>query len=437
MSVYNVVQQAEALLHPEEGFAMWDPYAELKKFQLPNGLTVYLGTWDRPWLKVGIVVHSGARQDVDGKEGTAHFVEHLVGENVRPWTNETIKRYFQESGGKASLGSTGYNATSFHFDMPLEGDNLERALDLFGHMLVDCKIEHMVERERQVIIQEFARRFPIRWMADRVLRRRQLLFPGVKLARSPGWVGTPESILRITAEDMQSFYDQYYTPANMTIVAVGGLKPEEFAAILSKSPFGFEKSGIRTPLVKLIDHFNPPEENMLIHKISDYSLQAADRSAIESFVAMPGTVRRKALARVSDVLGDVFFREIREKRGWTYGFSSGWEDFGEAYEFNIQGAFPWNGLEAIEGLVDDCLAMAEKNDDLIQHHIKASVLGYKIIDVSGSKVVDGSVGDLKFHHRVLSNEEEARVSAAVTVEEVKSIFPLLARDRRWTVIIHP
>ena len=92
---------------------MWDPYAELQRFQLSNGLSVYLGTWNRPWLKAAMMVHSGAREDPEGKEGTAHFLEHLLIENVQPWTYETARQYFQRFGGSAVFGKTYYDGASY------------------------------------------------------------------------------------------------------------------------------------------------------------------------------------------------------------------------------------------------------------------------------------------------------------------------------------
>jgi len=416
---------------------MWDPYADLQKFQLSNGLTVYLGTWDRPWLKVGMIVHSGSRQDPDGEEGVAHFVEHLLSENVQPWTQESARQYFQEIGGSASFGTTYYDATTYDFTVPLESDYLERALDLFGHMLMDSKIEHMVERERQVIIQEFTDKFPMRWMFDKALRRRQLLFPGTKLARSVRSFGVPESILAISKEEMQIFYDQNYAPANMSIVAVGGLKPEEFAMILERSPFGLKKSGVRTPLAHAIDHFDPPKESKLIHKISDHSLQVIDHSFIDSYAAIPGVVSPKVVGRASGILKDVLFREIRQKRGWTYGFSVTWENFKEAYEFRIQGTFPWDGLGVIEDLVDECIAQAGRNDDLISHHIKTLIMRFRITDLNGDELVNAAIDDLRLYQRVVSIKEESEAATAVTVEDVRAILQTLSRDRRYTSIANP
>ena len=143
------------------------------------------------------------------------------------------------------------------------------------------------------------------------------------------------------------------------------------------------------------------------------------------------------MGRACGVLEDVLFKEIRQKRGWTYGFSVTWENFKEAYEFHIQGAFPWDGLEVIEDLVDECIAQAGRSDDLISHRIKASVMRYRIVDLNGNVIVGGAIDDLRLQQRVVSIKEEGEAAAAVTVEDVRAILQTLSRDRRYTSIANP
>ncbi|KKP80963.1 MAG: hypothetical protein UR80_C0013G0008 [Parcubacteria group bacterium GW2011_GWB1_35_5] len=42
---------------------MYDPYADFVKHVLANGLEVHSVSWDRPWIGMEIVVHSGGRED--------------------------------------------------------------------------------------------------------------------------------------------------------------------------------------------------------------------------------------------------------------------------------------------------------------------------------------------------------------------------------------
>jgi predicted Zn-dependent peptidase len=61
---------------------MWDPYSQFETRVLDNGLTIHvLHGPERPGVRFVFGIHSGARHDLPGKEGTAHFMEHLVHRN--------------------------------------------------------------------------------------------------------------------------------------------------------------------------------------------------------------------------------------------------------------------------------------------------------------------------------------------------------------------
>lgn len=91
---------------------MYDPYADFKKTVLPNGLEVHSQFWERPWIGVEIVVHSGAREDPVEMPGLAHFVEHAVSKNIPNWEYDQSKEFFETCGGGAGFGSTNYASIS-------------------------------------------------------------------------------------------------------------------------------------------------------------------------------------------------------------------------------------------------------------------------------------------------------------------------------------
>ena len=47
--------------------------------------------------------------------------------------------------------------------------------------------------------------------------------------------------LHVSPSDLQRYYDQYYTPANMSIVGVGGVNLSQLVDLLAASPFAVEK----------------------------------------------------------------------------------------------------------------------------------------------------------------------------------------------------
>ena len=140
---------------------MWDPYSEFESATLPNGLQVHAAHWEkRPWQAVGFVIHSGAEQDPVGLEGLIHFVEHLVSKNT-PTSLKDMEMFFNDCGGSANFGMTGYGDSKYRFFVPADRAVITRAFDMFGQMLLQGRLERFVERERQVIIGEFHRRYPV------------------------------------------------------------------------------------------------------------------------------------------------------------------------------------------------------------------------------------------------------------------------------------
>lgn len=416
---------------------MWDPYAALQYTQLPNGLAVYLGTWDRPWIKMGMIVHAGAKDDPHGKDGVAHFLEHLLIENVEGWTREQASSHFEQIGGSAGFGSTSYNATKYKCSVPLEGDNLKFALDLFGSMLISCSIERFVERERQVILNEYMEQFPTLLQAEMLTRRRKLFFEGTRLGTFLRPFGRLETIPIITLEDIRDFYARCYTPANISIVAVGGIELEQFITALQDSPFGVSKSGNRVFLPAPMTEIGNPAETRWDKSAAELTNLKLHQSIIELYTAFPGTTNMKTVARVSNVLDATFYREIREKRGWTYGFNINWNHYPEAYEFSIIARFPWENLAVMEDLIDECIDIASRRTDVIEHYIKCSVSYYKILDPNGEKVVNASGDDLAGQGHIDTYTDEIRLAKSVTVEQVQSVLSRLSRERCFTMTLHP
>jgi len=175
---------------------MWDPYAEFESAALPNGLTVYAAHWPgRSWEAMGFMIHSGAEQDPIGLEGLAHFVEHLVSCNAKI-PPQLLRAFFEGRGGSADLGMTSYFYTRYRFFAPTNREFLKKALSNFGHMLFLAKLENFVERQREIIIAEFNRRYPAKLALDLTLRERRALFSGDRIERFVRALGTPESVAR-------------------------------------------------------------------------------------------------------------------------------------------------------------------------------------------------------------------------------------------------
>jgi insulysin len=133
-----------------------DRYAMLKKFIFPNNLELYsFQAPDVSFETIGFIVYAGYRQDPDGKEGLAHFVEHLVGDNCSLSSDE-IEDFFRRQGGDYNRGETDVLKTAYRFSMLADEPALHQAFSIFSRMLISSDLKEQ-EKERRRVSNEIIR----------------------------------------------------------------------------------------------------------------------------------------------------------------------------------------------------------------------------------------------------------------------------------------
>lgn len=419
---------------------MWDPYAEFESATLPNGLTVHAAHWPgRPWQAVSFLIHSGAEHDPFGLEGVAHFVEHLVSENGSVSFNR-MDAFFESKGGEAGFGKTGYPYTSYDFFAPANNVVLAEAFSMFGHMLLLAKLEKKIERERKVILAEFNRSYPIKFKFDLQMQMHKAVYHGTFLERFVTPLGTPQSINQTTKNDLQTYYDTHYTPANMSIVAVGGLKLDQLMELLASSPFVVAKEGCRTELPTPSSIVSVPLETRSVMNVSRYltSEVPANICAYESIAIIPTVFPSAAVSLTCGVLSQLLNKEIRLKRAWAYSTDCSFHNFRNFFSVSINcGALHLEALDAVEDVVESCIALAKSRNDLLRKIQQERIAGGSMIDSTGRRIRDGATGDLAWHQRIISFREANENLSQVTIKDIREVLEWLRLERRWTRITRP
>lgn len=418
---------------------MWDPYAEFESTTLPNGLTIHATYWpERSWEAIGFVVHSGAEQDPVGLEGVAHFVEHLFSDNATIPEKE-ISAFFKDCGGSVKLGSTSHGATKYYFFVPAERGVLAKAFSLFGHMLLSEKLEKLVERERQVIISEFHQSYPIKFNLDLAWRKAKVLYPDYWLSRYVTPLGSPESVNKITQSDLQAYYDTHYTPANISVVGVGGLRFSELVEILSESPLSANKQGVRTPLPLRVTEVKPLQET---RHVFEYSKHVSMSTPVEvgayfSTAVLPGNVNT-AIRILKLMLDEILDDEVRQDCAWAYDIYCSWHDFRHFHEFFIScGAVSLNEINAIENVVEICVASLTDRQDLFENSKRQEIANSRMTDPSGCGVCNATVNELADYNRIISLTEYGRELEALKMSDIRDMLKWLRPEQRWTLINKP
>jgi len=419
---------------------MWDPYAEFESITLQNGITIHvLNLPGRPFEAVGFLINSGSQQDPVGLEGLAHFTEHLVSYNAGMEKND-IDSFFHDCGGIVCLGETSDFYTNYKFFLPINDRIIvSKAFSIFGDMLISSNIEKNIEIERNVIIEEFNREYPLYFKFDLELKEQKALYGGYWLERSTSSLGNLDSIKKISQNDLQSFYDNHYTPVNIDIICVGGMTLSEVKKIILESSFAKNKIGVKTSVQGVVKKFADLLENFNVIDMSAYYGKDVLKAASYCSTAnIPGDVSRSSISILDEMLSNILNHEIREKRSLTYDIYSDWSDFRHFYSFYIKcEAFSPTAVNDMEKIVCSCIESIPKRNDLFKQIKKRAIARSFMVDSTARGICDSAMYNISSFGKIVSLDEDRKNIERVEMSDIIDLLKWLTPERRWTVIGRP
>ena len=206
---------------------------------LDNGYTYYVRQNDNPGNSVTLrlVVRAGSVNEPERGLGIAHFVEHMVFKGTEAYTAEELNATVLSLG--AELGpdvnaSVWYDETFYDLTVTTDPvENVSTALHVLSQMGHAALFEpEAVESERGVVLDEL--RFRTASAGGQIGTE----FDRVYTQGTPyeGYYagGTVAGIESTTAEDLREFYETWYVPSNMAIVAVGDRPADELYALIEQ-----------------------------------------------------------------------------------------------------------------------------------------------------------------------------------------------------------
>jgi len=192
---------------------------------LDNGLTIIAETnAAAASLAAGFFVRTGSRDETPDVAGVSHFLEHMVFKGTERRSAFDVNLEFDRMGANYNAFTSEENTVYFAAVLP---DFQDAALDLLGDMLRPSLRAEDFELEKNVIADEIARYedLPTFRCYEKTMAAH---FAGHPLGNSV--LGTPESIRQVTRDQMQAYFDRRYSPTNVTVVGVGQIDFETFAA---------------------------------------------------------------------------------------------------------------------------------------------------------------------------------------------------------------
>ena len=313
---------------------------DLRITRLDSGLTVATervpGTLS---VATGVWVAVGARDEPAATSGVSHFLEHLLFKGTDRRSAIDISRAVDRYGGDINA-YTSKESTAFYCRLPAA--NAQEGIELLGDVLTSPSIRpDDVETERQVILEEIAMDDDD---PDDVAHRvfAQELFLDHPLGRDTA--GEPETVERITAEDVREFFESRYTANTMVVSVAGPLDHDQMVDWVDRAFAGVREGGARPERT-------PPDGTGTSQALADDTEQVHLVLGGRAFGRTHPL--REALDVVNHVLGggisSRLFDEIRERRGLVYSVHSSVGYYADAGAYSISaGAQPTHAATVLE-----------------------------------------------------------------------------------------
>lgn len=200
-----------------------DPAVTLKK--LNNGLTYYIRENRKPEnrAELRLVINAGSVLEDEDQRGLAHFVEHMAFNGTLHFRKMELVDHLESVGmrfGPEINAYTGFDETVYLLEIPTDdAEIIEKGFQILEDWAHNISFEEVeIDKERGVIVEEWR----LGRGAESRMQDRQfpILFQDSRYAdRLP--IGKKHVIEGAPYERIRQFYEDWYKPELMAVIAVG------------------------------------------------------------------------------------------------------------------------------------------------------------------------------------------------------------------------
>ena len=211
----------------------------------------------------------GSRNEVMGKSGIAHMLEHMNFKSTKHLKAGEFDKIVKSYGG-VNNASTGFDYT--HYFIKSASRNLSESLKLFAELMQNLNLkEDEFKTEREVVAEERRWRTdnsPIGYLYFRLFNNAYIYHP---YHWTP--IGFMKDIQNWTIDDIRNFHKTYYQPKNAIVLVAGDISYKEVFKEAEKY-FKDIKNCCDIPKVHEIEPKQDGEKRVYIHKESEVEIIA-------------------------------------------------------------------------------------------------------------------------------------------------------------------
>ena len=203
---------------------------------LDNGLTYHVRHNEAPGgqLQLRLAVNAGSVLEDEDQSGAAHFLEHMMFNGTERWPGNELIAVLEGFGsqfGPDINAYTSYDETVYQLVVPNEGATVDLAFDVLREWAGNATLDQTeVEAERGVIVEEW--RLRDQGIGGRISTLyEELLLAGTGYGgQAP--IGEQSAIEATDSEELRRFYEDWYRPDLMAVVAVGDVDVDDLEAAI-------------------------------------------------------------------------------------------------------------------------------------------------------------------------------------------------------------
>lgn len=399
---------------PRVAFFYLCPFGMIKIATLPNNLRlVFTPLHNTEVAHCALMIKAGTRHEKAGKEGLAHFIEHMLFKGTKKRKSFHILNRLEIVGGELNA-FTSKEETCLHASLPALF--LERALELISDITFNSLFPvRELEKEKEVVCDE------IRTYQDTPGEQIFDDFEAIIFKNNPlgnPILGTEQTVHSFHQKDLLNFIEGKYIPSNM-VLSVAAPADEKTIVQLAEKYFGSKKS--KPPTNKIIPFRNYKPECVKTtrhHSQCHYMMGKPAPSLHDS--------NRLTMALVNNILGGPGMNSklnlgIREKYGYTYTIESGYNSYSDTGIFHVYLATDKKYLEKSISLTASVMhkLASTKLGSMMLHQYKQQFKGQlALARENKANVVISQAKSLLSLNRITSLEDIYQKIDRITSEEV-------------------
>lgn len=220
-------------------------------------------------ISTDIFYKVGSRNEVMGKTGIAHMLEHMNFKSTKNLDAGEFDKEVKNIGG-VNNASTSFDYT--HYYIKSSSNNLNKSVDLFAELMQNLNLkDEEFQPERDVVAEER------RWRTENnpLGYLYFAMFNNAYVYHPYHWtpIGFMNDIQTWTIDDIKDFHKTYYQPDNAILIVTGDIDPNKVFDYAEKT-FGTIQNHTTIPKVKAIEPEQDGAKRVAIKKESEVEIVA-------------------------------------------------------------------------------------------------------------------------------------------------------------------